>query len=123
MEKMPDLYEWLSTPYEGKGLVDLYIGSHMHQYERIWPFVNNKFVNESSPYTRGRLVSFVEAVGGVNYFIVEQEYKPEYFSVYSTYNITGMGILTFTGSSVKKEQPFEINYKHIITPRTYEVVD
>ncbi len=65
----------------------------------------------------------MEAVGGVNYFIVEQYYKPEYFSLFSTYNITGMGIMTFTGNSLRKDQPFEINYKHIITPKTYEVVD
>ena len=123
MGNMPDLYEWLSTPYKGKGLVDLYIGSHMHQYERIWPFVNNKFVNESSPYYRGRLANFVEAVGGVNYFIIEDYYKPEYFSVYATYNLTGMGIMTFTGNSLNKKDTFQIHYKHIITPKTYEVVD
>jgi hypothetical protein len=63
---MPDLYEWISAPYEGKGLVDLYIGAHMHQYERIWPFVDNEFVNESSPYYRGLLANFVEGVGGMN---------------------------------------------------------
>lgn len=32
MGNMPDLYEYLSTQFDGKGLVDLYIGSHMHQY-------------------------------------------------------------------------------------------
>jgi hypothetical protein len=42
---MPDLYAYLSAQIDGKGLVDLYIGSHMHQYERIWPFVDSKFVN------------------------------------------------------------------------------
>lgn len=99
MANMPDLYEYISRQFEGKGLVDLYIGSHMHQYERIWPFVDNKFVNESSPYNRGRLANFVEAVAGVNYWIIEEYYKPEYFSVYSTYNITGMGIMTFEGRS------------------------
>lgn len=71
IKNMPDLYEWMSTPVEGKGLVDLYIGSHMHQYERIYPFVNNNYViGEESPYSRGRLVSFVEAVAGVDYFII-----------------------------------------------------
>lgn len=34
-----------------------------------------------------------------------------------------MGIMTFTGNSLKKDEKFEINYKHIITPKTYEVVD
>ena len=65
---MSDFYEYLSSQVDGKGLVDMYIGSHMHQYERIWPFVNNEFVNESSPYYRGRMVNFVEAVAGVNYW-------------------------------------------------------
>lgn len=45
MANMPDFFEYLSTQFNGKGMVDLYIGSHMHQYERIWPFVNNQFVN------------------------------------------------------------------------------
>jgi hypothetical protein len=62
-------------------------------------------------------------VGGVNYFIIEQYYKPEYFSVFSTYNLTGMGIMTINGTSVNKNNAFDINYIHIITPNTYEVVD
>lgn len=122
MLNMPDLYEYLSTPLNGKGLVDLYIGSHMHQYERIWPLVNNKFVNESSPYYRGRLANFVEAVAGVNYWIIEVDYPTEYFSQFATHNITGMGIMTFHSNSLQKKD-FRINYKHIVTPNTYEVVD
>lgn len=130
MGNMPDFYEWLSqpNPADGKGKVDLYIGSHMHQYERIYPYVNGKFiVGEESPYGRGRLVSFVEAVAGVDYFIIEQYYKPEYFSVYSTYNQTGMGIMTFTGNAnlIEGEEAseFSINYQHFITPITYTKVD
>jgi hypothetical protein len=65
----------------------------------------------------------VEAVGGCNYFIIEEDYKPEYFSVYATHNLTGMGIMTFTGNSLDKSSTFQIHYKHIITPKTYEVVD
>lgn len=34
-----------------------------------------------------------------------------------------MGIMTFTGNSMDKSSTFQINYKHIITPKTYEVVD
>lgn len=34
-----------------------------------------------------------------------------------------MGIMTISGSSVKKSETFQIHYKHIITPKTYEVVD
>lgn len=29
---MPDLFAYLSTQFNGKGLVDMYVGSHMHQY-------------------------------------------------------------------------------------------
>ena len=43
--------------------------------------------------------------------------------MYSTSNLTGMGIMTFCGSSVRKGETFQIHYKHIITPKTYEVVD
>ena len=32
LANMPDLYQYLSTQFDGKGMVDLYIGSHMHQY-------------------------------------------------------------------------------------------
>ena len=59
----------------------------------------------------------------MNYFIIEEYYKPEYFSAYATYNLTGMGIMTISGSSVKKGETFQIHYKHIITPKTYEEVD
>jgi hypothetical protein len=79
-------------------------------------------VNETTPYYRGRLANFVEAVGGVNYFIIEEYYKPEYFSSYATYNLTGMGIMTIHSNSVDRER-YAIHYKHIITPNTYEVVD
>jgi hypothetical protein len=34
-----------------------------------------------------------------------------------------MGIMTFSGSSVQKDKTFQIHYKHIITPNTYEEVD
>jgi hypothetical protein len=34
-----------------------------------------------------------------------------------------MGIMTFQGRSDNKAAPYEIQYKHIITPKTYEVVD
>ena len=119
MLNMPDLFEWLSMPYEGKGLVDLYIGSHMHQYERVWPYVEGRFVNESSPYYRGRMASFVEAVGGVNYFIIEKYYKPEYFSSFATYNQTGMGIITITGTAASPPEQFKVHYQHIVTPNTY----
>lgn len=69
------------------------------------------------------MANFVEAVGGVNYFIIEEYYKPEYFSVYATYNLTGMGIMTVSGNAQNKAEAFQIHYKHIITPKTYEVVD
>lgn len=62
-------------------------------------------------------------MAGVNYFIIELPYVPEYFSVYSTYNITGMGIMTISGNTANKAETFQIHYKHIITPKTYEVVD
>jgi hypothetical protein len=32
LANMPDFYDYISTQFNGKGLVDLYIGSHMHQY-------------------------------------------------------------------------------------------
>jgi len=32
LKTLPDLFDYLSTPYLGKGLVDLYLGAHMHQY-------------------------------------------------------------------------------------------
>ena len=42
ISNMPELYDHFSTQkFDGKGLVDLYIGSHMHQYERLWPYVDN----------------------------------------------------------------------------------
>ena len=43
--------------------------------------------------------------------------------MYSTYNITGMGIMTITGNTLEKDELFQIHYKHIITPKTYEEVD
>lgn len=121
MGTMPDLYNYLSNPVEGKGLVDLYIGSHMHQYERIYPYVSGQFVIEPSPYTRGRLVSVVEAVGGVDYFIIEEYYKPEYFSAYATYNLTGLAILTFTGRAGSDD--YAMNYKHYVTVPLCTLVD
>lgn len=69
------------------------------------------------------MVNFVEAVAGVEYWEVEVDYKREYFSVYATHNITGMGIMTISGSAKNQQNPLEVNYKHITTPRTYEVVD
>ena len=62
-------------------------------------------------------------MAGVEYWIIEEYYKPEYFSSYATYNLTGMGILTIRGSTLTPQEPFQIEYKHIITPKTYEVVD
>jgi hypothetical protein len=69
------------------------------------------------------MVNFVEAVAGVNYWEVEVDYEQEYFSVFATHNITGMGILTISGNSHSQDQPLEADYKHITTPKTYEVVD
>lgn len=69
------------------------------------------------------MVNFVEAVAGVNYWEVEVDYEQEYFSVFATHNITGMGILTISGNSHSQEEPLEADYIHITTPKTYEVVD
>ena len=69
------------------------------------------------------MVNLVEAVAGVNYWEVEPYYEPEYFSVYATHNITGMGTLTITGNSKSEGESLKMRYQHIITPKTYEVVD
>ena len=42
IEKMPDLYTWFSHSKK----VDFYLGAHMHQYERIYPYINDKFVKK-----------------------------------------------------------------------------
>ena len=34
-----------------------------------------------------------------------------------------MGIMTISGNTANKAETFQIHYKHIITPKTYEVVD
>lgn len=34
-----------------------------------------------------------------------------------------MGIMTITGNTLKKDELFQVHYKHIITPKTYEEVD
>lgn len=40
MKTMPDLYSWFSQSKK----VDFYLGAHMHQYERIYPYINDRFV-------------------------------------------------------------------------------
>jgi hypothetical protein len=45
--------------------VDLYLGAHMHQYERVAPYKNGTFsVGEEGPYGKGRMPSIVEGVAG-----------------------------------------------------------
>ena len=59
----------------------------------------------------------------MNYFIIEKYYKPEYFSSYATYNKTGMGIMSIYGNANDPPEKMKMHYKHVVTPRTYEVVD
>ena len=37
LNKMPDLYSWFSKSRK----VDFYLGAHMHQYERIYPYIDS----------------------------------------------------------------------------------
>lgn len=58
------------------GKVDLYLGAHMHQYERIHPYINGEFkISNSSSYRRGMMPSVVEGVAGCDLGIIDADYK------------------------------------------------
>jgi len=67
-----NLLDFMSTERNGKPrLVDMYIGSHMHQFERVFPYANGTFeIGEKSVYGRGHMVSVVEGAAGCDYGII-----------------------------------------------------
>ena len=49
----------------------MYVGSHMHQFERVFPYTNGTFeIGEKSNYNRGHMVSIVEGSAGCDYGII-----------------------------------------------------
>ena len=75
--------------------VNLYLGAHVHTYERLYPYYKGNIYNVEGPYyNMDSLVSIVEGVGGNDQGIVEEPYPLKSFSVKATYNETGFGILT-----------------------------
>lgn len=92
--------------------VDLYIGAHMHQYERVVPYDGKKFVEgRMGPYGKGEMASVVEAVAGNDLGIIDEDFEVEKFSISHSYNKTGYGVLNIwnmTGSPSAK-------YTHYVT--------
>lgn len=68
----------LSTTFEKIAAlkeVDLYLGAHMHQYERVAPYNGSDFASNSlGPYYKGQMASVVEAVAGNDLGIIDQDY-------------------------------------------------
>lgn len=122
LKALPELFNYLSTPYMGKGLVDLYLGAHMHQYERLLPYSQGKFVKEQSPFTRGRLVSIVEGVAGNAEYLVD-ELVPADFTANYRVGETGFGILTIFGNSLINKDDLTLKYQHVSTYNTFTVTD
>ena len=72
----------------------------MHQYERIYPYINGEFQIPSMKqdfgrYGKGEMPSIVEGVGGCDVGIIEQDYAVTRESARHGWGHTGFGLLTF----------------------------
>ena len=93
--------------------VDLYLGAHMHQYERIAPYYKGNFtIGSRGPYYKGQMPSIVEGVAGCDVGIIDEDYPVQNFSVAHTFNQTGYGVLMV--SNLQNAPTGE--YIHYITP-------
>ena len=100
--------------------VSLYIGAHMHQYERLYPYYEGKFSKKESPYENEEgLVSIVEAAAPNELGLVEIWYPKLYFSVTNTHNVTGFGLL----KSHLQGETNNIVYEHYKTTSFTEAFD
>ena len=67
--------------------VNLLLGAHAHEYNRIYPYYRNKtFIPSASPYRDDQeyIVSIVEGVGGSNTdIVVEMDFIFDYTASYT----------------------------------------
>ena len=91
--------------------VNLVIGAHAHQYNRIYPYYKTqKYKKKESPYRDDEeyIVSIVEGVAGSNTDLVLQMPAIYDFTASYTANQTGFGVMTVNYNN-------QIKYEHFST--------
>ena len=93
----------------------MYVGSHMHQFERVFPYANGTFeIGEKSNYARGHMVSVVEGAAGCDYGIISNDFPRKDFSVSATYAKTGYALMTIYGTAdLPDKTKYILNYLHV----------
>lgn len=97
--------------------VDLYIGAHVHTYERQYPWRKGTVAAVEGPYHNiDALVTVVEGVAGNDKDIVEETYPLKSFTAAVTHNETGFGMLVVHNST-------HLEYQHFSTKGGLHIAD
>jgi hypothetical protein len=79
--------------------LNLYLGAHVHTYERAYPLSKGVILSQDGPYKNiNSIVSIVEGVASNDRDLVVNPYPFTKYTVAGSFNQTGFGILSIVSN-------------------------